>query len=686
MKRKLQLLTFAAAFTAALAASGTVLTNASDVAAVLVNDSRGVGDRFELCGQIMRKSGFPGSIAVLDTESGGTILHFAKDDANFTALTEGDFVRVTGRTLKDARGRNSTLCETVRVRRHGNVPPFVEASADDILSGRLAFRMIRLHGIVGDAFRDDIDSRFTFLIVNNGGESILVPIHAPDITDAEIEAYIGSEVVVSGLCDPQPQTCRRRCYHLINVDRTDDIRILKRADIDPFSVPDISQLDLERPSRIPTLGRHRTQGRVIAVWQGDAFLLKTLSGELCRVQLMNRRVPRYGDDVEAVGFPETDLYRINLTRAIWRPADDLGITLPEPHQTGIREILRPSPTGPVYDPYCHGKAVCMSGSVRSIPDPTRSDDFLYIETDGQLIRIDASANPSALDGLTLGCGVEVTGICVFDIHNWRGNAAFPRIYGTRIVLRTARDIRIVSYPSWWTPGRLLTVIAILLVALALIVAWNVLQRRIARLRFADRTRLAIELHDSLSQILTSVSLQVDAARELVPADTDKARARLDIASKTIDSCRNELKNCIRDLRDETLDTDDFNAAIRKVLAPVLSDATLSVRFNIPRHALSDNAAHATICIVRELATNAVRHGHATRIRVAGSLDTGRLSFSVSDNGCGFDQKNRPGIAEGHFGLEGIAERVRSLGGKFDLSSTPGHGTRAVITIAKLQES
>ena len=662
-----------------------VLTNASDVAAVLIDERRPVGDRFDLCGQVLSLSSGRYKSLILGNSDGNTLLHFPPEDKHFDTLAIGDIIRVAGITLKDHRDMNATRCDKLTVLRHGTPPPPLPVSGDDILSGKVDFQNIVLRGIVNDAFRDDIDERYMILIVNDGNDGILVPVCATSMTDAGIQSYIGADVSVTGFCDPQPQTSRRRARRLLATRTVDDVRIIRRADSNPFAVPNIQSLALERPSRISACGRHKVSGRVLAVWQGDTFLINAADGNLCRVQLSCRDTPTCGDYVEAVGFPETDLYRINLSRAIWQKANGTAIPDSAPLPARVSDIVTLSRGINVYDVTKYGATVQISGLVRSVPDSNDSSGILYLEADRQVLRIDTSACPAAVSGITIGSRITATGVCIFDTHSWRGNA-FPRIDGVRLVIRTPDDIRVTSHPSWWTTGRLFTLVGFLTLVIALIVVWNLVQRRIAHMRLADRTRLAIELHDSLSQILTSVSLQVDAARELVPSDTDRARARLNIASKTIDSCRNELRNCIRDLRDETLDTDDFNAAIRKVLAPVLSDATLSVRFNVPRHALSDNAAHATICIVRELATNAVRHGHATRIRVAGSLDTELLCFSVSDNGCGFDLENRPGIAEGHFGLEGIAERVRLFGGKFDLSSTPGHGTRAVIMLARLQES
>ena len=85
-------------------------------------------------------------------------------------------------------------------------------------------------------------------------------------------------------------------------------------------------------------------------------------------------------------------------------------------------------------------------------------------------------------------------------------------------------------------------------------------------------------------------------------------------------------------------------------------------------------------IVRELAANAVRHGHAESIAISGSLRNGWLRMSVSDDGIGFDTNNHPGVREGHFGLEGIRERVNRLGGNIEILSSAGSGTSVTINL------
>ena len=101
---------------------------------------------------------------------------------------------------------------------------------------------------------------------------------------------------------------------------------------------------------------------------------------------------------------------------------------------------------------------------------------------------------------------------------------------------------------------------------------------------------------------------------------------------------------------------------------------------MPRAKISDNALHALLRIVRELVSNAVRHGHAKALSIAGTVDGDKLLFSVTDNGCGFVPEDRPGVAEGHFGLQGIEGRLGLLGGGMTIESQGGKGTKVKIWI------
>ena len=137
--------------------------------------------------------------------------------------------------------------------------------------------------------------------------------------------------------------------------------------------------------------------------------------------------------------------------------------------------------------------------------------------------------------------------------------------------------------------------------------------------------------------------------------------------------------------DDTPQTDQSKTgrttpAIRDALAPYVGDTHLTVRFSIRRSRLSDNTAHTLIRIIRELVANAIRHGHAQTIRVAGATEGNVLRLSVTDDGEGFDPANHPGVPEGHFGLQGIRERLKAFNGTLSFDCAHGQGTKAVVSL------
>ena len=272
------------------------------------------------------------------------------------------------------------------------------------------------------------------------------------------------------------------------------------------------------------------------------------------------------------------------------------------------------------------------------------------------------------------------------------------LHGGRFVLADGdHAIRISRQPSQLPLSALLALIGILLAVLVAIVIWNAALRRLVErrsreladetvarvtsdLRVSERTRLAVELHDSITQNLTGASMEIRTADRLARTKGDESRRHLQLALKTLDACRKDLRNCLWDLRNLTLEEEDINDAIRRTLQPHIGTAELFVRFNVPRSQFCDNTLHMMLCVIRELTVNAIRHGKATVIRVAGSIEGDRMLCSVRDNGTGFDPQSVPGMAEGHFGLQGIRDRVAGLEGEVSIESAVGKGCRTTISI------
>ena len=557
-----------------------------------------------------------------------------------------------------------------------------------------------------NAFRDDVDDNYVFAVLVSSSQSTYAYCECKDGKDAQetaekLKSYIGCQVKIKGqIASMSLETARRHLRQAINFSPSNGITVLSRPTTDPFDAPSLAGKPPEL-SEIDTCGKRRVSGVVLARWRGNRFLIQAENGEANRILLRDSPPPKVGECVECVGEVATDLYNYNIFDAQWRPAKkkiDFSATttvlrLKDFFTFDGRMIIATS---------IHGKTIRTIGTLKSVLTDENGFQRLLIGDGAYKIIVDCSAVPDAVKSLREGCELEVTGIGVIERENWHPNLVFPHVTSVFLVPRATADIKTLRQPPWWTPARLTTVLVSLLILIAIILVWNaslrILVVRKSRallkeqalklsetLKVDERTRLAAELHDFHSQNLTAIAYRISAAKNACTNPQSETAQNLSIASRMLKSCRTELRRCLWDLRNDALDEPDFAFAIRKTVQPISGNIQVSVRFSGRRTAISDSTAHGILSTLRELTANAINHGHATDIRIAGEARSDGIRFSVRDNGCGFDPTTRLGQDNGHFGLDGIKERLDRFGGSITIKSAPGHGTYIRLTIAPPQQ-
>ena len=599
----------------------------------------------------------------------------------------------------------STLCLiSVLLRAEVSKPLFVPAAE----LSKHVYQIVSIRGVVRDAFADERDKDYGFLLITTDTGPVYAAINITIYKEYKnYTSFIGAEVIATGRCNPSievPTGQPRRYlgyFIVLQGQKRDGLHIIAQPPSDPFDVPAVEDNTEINPHRLQQLGRRRLIGRVLAVWGKRNLLVQAPSNFLSRIELAEEHAPAVGSFVEAVGFVDTDLYRINLTRAIWRMSQSWTYSSEPVLATSAAKILTDGDGHALVDTTMYGKTIQLSGIIQSLPRDS-NDNVIRIDNDGYSIPIDISNCPTLVETLSVGCLIRATGICILDIGNCRPNDAFPQVKGFTLIVNDHANVTILQRPSWWTPSRLSLTLGILLGLLVAILIWNrslsVLAERRGRqlaeeqvgratseLKVLERTRFSAELHDALSQTLSGIAMQLGAIKRLARTDPAQMLRHLDIASRTLKSCRDEMRNLLWDLRSQVLDEPDIEKALRQILEPHLDETEVHIRFAVPRTRLTDSTARALFCIVRELTVNAIRHGRASAVRIAGSLENGRLLCSVRDNGCGFDPSTAPGAEEGHFGLQGIRERMDALNGTVTIESARDRGTKVTISLAAPHE-
>lgn len=688
-----------------LALSLAVRCPADDGVIRTANELNGLSDaqaaekrRFELSGTIVFVSGCPdtnlGQSFVMSVE--GTNVSIAIGHPA-TSPTTGDVIRVAGHSYVDSIMQHQHIADRLAIVGHVQPPPPADITLTALTGTDHDRAFVRVQGTVSDFFPDEIDSRYYYMLIRQGG--VTLPIAFPDtgIAERELHGLIGAEVSAVGICWSVAGE-RRYLGPRLEVAGRDDIRILRPTPQDPFNVAALEHAHHVNPSVLANMGRRRISGRVLATWRGNSLILKTDDGRFMKVELGNRQVlPHYGDHILVAGFPVTDLFRINLTEAIWKL--DSGASEPEPAPAPVPpQTMMQQYNGRIQmRPPNFGRSIKVTGTVVSRPANEKDLHRAVLDNNGTQLPVIADSLPDALQDVVPGCVLEVSGICLMETENWRPDSPFPRVTGAAIIPRTEADVRILSRPPWWTPQRLFVVIGSLLAVLLGSLVWirflnrlvtkrsrELMREEIAHaeadFRSEERTRLSVELHDTIAQNLTGVSLQLDSIQLAAESNPKLLPKYIETTRLSLQNCRTTLRNCLWDLRSRTLEEKLLSDAIIRTIAPHKESAAVSVSCDIRTQGLSDNSVHAILCIIREAVINAVRHGKASEIGISGTQSTdGRLSFSITDNGCGFDPSRAPGIGEGHFGLQGIRERVHALKGTVQITSSPGHGTTVTLT-------
>lgn len=208
-----------------------------------------------------------------------------------------------------------------------------------------------------------------------------------------------------------------------------------------------------------------------------------------------------------------------------------------------------------------------------------------------------------------------------------------------------------------------------------------LHERVRRLAIMDeRERIGKDLHDGIIQSLYAVGLSLEDVPDLMSDDPAEAAARVDRAIESLNLTIRDIRNFIFGLRPELLEEADLAASISTLADEFRLNTLIDVELDLeatPR-AIPPEARIQLLQIAREALSNIARHARASRASIAVSVEGETLRLVIADNGRGFDPSVPRDAA--HQGLRNMADRATELGGELAIESTPGAGTRIIVTL------
>jgi len=587
------------------------------------------------------------------------------------------------------------------------LPPPIRSNIEDLLSSSHDSQWIEVEGVVRKMEISDLGVQSMTMLV--GGHTCQVILTNPSglSPNSLVDARIRLRGVLLNIVNLRSQTAGLK----IHSTGANDIDVLTPPPQDPFRAPKVALNRLVSFQPNADLGHRRVSSGVVTfVVPGRFFYLMDQEVSV-RVESSETAVVA-GDVVEVSGFLDTSTILASFSGALVRKTGTGPV--PVPAEPSVDEILNPKTrsaeemvSSPGY-PDQDGRLIRLRGVLRRVLMPDKDGNtILVVESGERLVRV---LLPGAAPPWVVGSAVELTGVCQLEMER-TGQHPWFKITDFRLWLSGPSDVRVESLPPWWTPQRLgIMLVTVLLVLLAALVWGYVMRRQVAirgkqlgleiaaresaQIEFDtilhERRRLANDLHDTLEQALTGLAMQLEIASRSRSADPEKSAHHLELARNFLERSRAEAHRAIWDLRAHGQDGRGFMDILGERVASMVegSDIKITLQEEGGPLALSDLLAGNLLLLAQEAVTNALKHSGASEIRILMRRSASDIELLLEDNGRGFDPAGAPGQHDGHFGLQGMRERTKRIGGQLELVSRPGQGTsiRLRVKLESLPET
>jgi len=601
----------------------------------------------------------------------------------------GDLVEVNGVTGAGGVGRiivtDRKSRTGIRVLRHGALPAPKLVGLEELRDATFDAQWVSTRATVESVTLDG-DRAALELVSGNARLRAFIPGYTS--LEALPRHLIGFPVEARGVLGADRARGTGAVCTTLDIPSIREIRIEPAAFAERFESCPVSTFEaLFARDSLPRRESTRVQGRVTLAREGRGFFLNLYAGEHVHgtvfVQSAQPGAPGLGDWVDTVGVVErANGYRI-LQDAIFR------VLSHGPAVDGIHVTDR----GILTDDF-HGHLIVTQGQiVETFPGLSESAWLARTGFGFVQVVLPRSSGRAPVRVLEPGTTVGITGILLRNPPT-AGHFGEQGV-GYQIQLRTSGDLTVLKAAPWWTVRRIGIAFGLAALVCAAALAWVYLLRKRVREQMEtirsqlekaavseERTRIARELHDSLAQHLASITIQLDAVAVRLKTGEGDTQLLLETAREMAAHSMDQTRLAIWDLRSPTLARDGLVAAIHEVVQPLTEmwGAQLEVKLEGEVRRLGGWVENHLLRIVQEASSNALRHGSPTQIEIEACFSAEGLRVTIRDNGAGFHVLSPGALPVAHFGLRGMLERAKKIGGQLVLESEPGAGTMVSVWI------
>lgn len=635
----------------------------------------------------------------------------------------GDYLEVSGTT---GPGWFAPVIQTSGWKKLGTAPLPVakQVSIERLMAGVEASQRVEITGLVRSV--SYVASQKTMVDVSIGGYRLRVYPKLPSRLNPR--SLVAAKVRVRGTAGTVFNAARRQLTAVSLMVPTVDDFIVEEAELHPpFEQPIVAINELAKFRTSANLGeRLHVKGVVTFQRPGMDLFIQDETGGLHLESRQPLDLP-LGRAIEAVGFLEIVNYQPVLRDAVLLDRGEplTPVVAREISMAELREGLHDA------------ELIMVRGTLldRSVRQVRREDaSFVGVRTICTIRNSEQSftaeyegAHESAgISAAPLGSIVELQGVASFET----GEDGKPK--AVTVLLPQPDSFRVLKTPGWFTPERSLIAFAVVCALLAAVVGWlltvskknamlsflvaerekaqkelqlahdqlemrvkerteqlklEMSVRKAAEVEFratlTERTRLARELHDTLEQALTGIALQLETALKLFERNPADAGPPLDLARRFLRQSQLELRRSIWDLRSRELEQFDLAKALSISSSQLLAGSNISAEFNTvgEQQRLPEIVEENLLRIAQEALTNVVKHSGATTVSTQLTFERETVSLEIRDNGSGLLADRISSRSEQHFGLLGMAERAKRIGGRLDVAGPVGEGTSIRVRVS-----
>jgi signal transduction histidine kinase len=196
----------------------------------------------------------------------------------------------------------------------------------------------------------------------------------------------------------------------------------------------------------------------------------------------------------------------------------------------------------------------------------------------------------------------------------------------------------------------------------------------------ERNRMSRELHDTVVHNLSGLIVQLETTEAYWDVESETAKEYLDSALKVTRTGLQETRRAIKDLRATPLEDLGLVGAMKDLLSNAGQRSNLAIDCVLPDDNLylPPDAEQAIYRITQEAVENVIHHANARHLIIQMRVVGKDLTLLIQDDGIGFDAEQN--VPAGHFGLSGMRERARMVGGMLTVISQPQKGTKIHLSI------